>query len=56
MQSIIDGINNLYTEWSGSACERIEILPQSGSDRRYFRIHTQNGTCIATHGHNIPEN
>ena len=56
MQSIIDGINKLYVEWSGSACDRIEILPQSGSDRRYFRIHTKKGTCIATHGHNVPEN
>lgn len=56
MQSIIDGINKLYTEWSGSASERIEILPQSGSDRRYFRVHHKKGTCIATHGHNVPEN
>ena len=56
MQSIIDGIKKLYTEWCGQECERIEILPQSGSDRRYFRVHAANGTCIATHGHNVPEN
>jgi len=56
MQSILDGINKLYSEWSGTACDRIEILPQSGSDRRYFRIHSKKGTCIATHGHNVPEN
>jgi len=56
MQSIIDAIKKLYTEWCGQECERIEILPQSGSDRRYFRVHAANGTCIATHGHNVPEN
>lgn len=56
MQSIIDGIKKLYTGWCGKECERIEILPQSGSDRRYFRVHAANGTCIATHGHNVPEN
>ena len=57
MQSIIDGIKKLYTGWCGKECERIEILPQSGSDRRYFRIHNSNGTTyIATHGHNVPEN
>lgn len=56
MQSIIDGIKKLYTDWCGKECERIEILPQSGSDRRYFRIHAPHGTCIATHGNNVPEN
>ena len=56
MQSIIDGIKNLYFSWRGEDCERIEILPQSGSDRRYFRIHHPKGSCIATYGHNVPEN
>src|SRR5262245_38500397 len=56
MQSIIDGIKNLYFSWKGEDCERIEILPQSGSDRRYFRIHHPKGSCIATYGHNVPEN
>ena len=56
MQSIIDGIKNLYFSWRGEDCERIEILPQSGSDRRHFRIHHPKGSCIATYGHNVPEN
>jgi aminoglycoside/choline kinase family phosphotransferase len=56
MQSVIDGIRKLYTGWCGKECDRIEILPQSGSDRRYFRVHAANGTCIATYGHNVPEN
>jgi len=32
------------------------VLPQSGSDRRYFRVRANDGTCIATYGNNIPEN
>src|SRR5438552_19027548 len=56
MQSIIDGIKNLYFSWCGEECDRIEILPQSGSDRRYFRVYAATGSCIATHGHNVPEN
>ena len=35
----------------------MDVLPQSGSDRRYFRLHDeQGGTVIATHGINVPEN
>ena len=56
MQSIIESIKDLYTSWSGQPCDQVEVLPQSGSDRRYFRIHAANRTFIATHGTNIPEN
>lgn len=56
MQSIIEGIKALYSSWQNEECERVEVLPQSGSDRRYFRIHTTNGSFIATHGNNVPEN
>jgi RNase adapter protein RapZ len=56
MQSIIEGIKSLYSSWQNEECERVEVLPQSGSDRRYFRVHTANGSFIATHGNNIPEN
>ena len=35
----------------------MDILPQSGSDRRYFRLYNEEGrTFIATHGLNVPEN
>ncbi len=35
----------------------VDVLPQSGSDRRYFRLHDDAGnTVIATHGLNVPEN
>lgn len=56
MQSIIEDIDALYSEWKDHPSTSIDILPQSGSDRRYFRVHDNNSTCIATHGNNIPEN
>lgn len=35
----------------------IDVLPQSGSERRYFRIHEKKGeTVIGTYGANIKEN
>jgi aminoglycoside/choline kinase family phosphotransferase len=57
MQQILDAIHALHTKWAGKPARGIDVLPQSGSDRRYFRVHTHNGSsCIATYGNNIPEN
>ena len=56
MQSAIKAIEELYISWSKKPPERIELLPQAGSDRRYFRIHTGTQPVIATHGTNVPEN
>lgn len=56
MQDIIQAIADLHTKWSGKKPEAIDVLPQSGSDRRYFRVRASDGTCIATFGNNIPEN
>jgi len=56
MQSMIDAIIQLYKSWKGKEPERVEVLPQSGSERRYFRLHENNGTIIATYGANIKEN
>lgn len=55
MIAVIDAIKELCISM-GEAPLDIEVLPQSGSDRRYFRLHLKGGTCIATHGNNIPEN
>ncbi|HVK48697.1 MAG TPA: RNase adapter RapZ [Pseudobacter sp.] len=55
MIAVIDAIRDLCISM-GEAPLDIEVLPQSGSDRRYFRLHLKGGTCIATHGNNIPEN
>src|SRR6266496_1864022 len=56
MQSMIDAIFQLYKNWKGKEPERLEVLPQSGSERRYFRLHENNETIIATYGTNIKEN
>jgi len=53
---MIDAIIQLYKSWKGKEPERVEVLPQSGSERRYFRLHENNGTIIATYGANIKEN
>jgi len=56
MESIIAGIRTLFVQWKQEAPDRIEKLPQSGSDRIYFRIYHSGNTYIATHGVNTREN
>ncbi|MFT3825853.1 MAG: RNase adapter RapZ [Chitinophagaceae bacterium] len=56
MISVIEAIQQLYTTWSGQEPLSVDVLPQSGSDRRYFRIHTTGKSIIATHGNNTTEN
>lgn len=57
MQQLIDAVSELYKKWSGQQPSQVDVLPQSGSDRRYFRLHDAGGkTVIATHGLNVPEN
>jgi aminoglycoside/choline kinase family phosphotransferase len=57
MQEIIDTISNLYIQWKGVEPQQVDVLPESGSIRRYFRLHGENGaTVIATYGSNIKEN
>lgn len=57
MQQLIDAVSQVYRKWSGKDPADVEVLPQSGSDRRYFRMTDEKGkTVIATHGLNVPEN
>ncbi|MDP4261604.1 MAG: RNase adapter RapZ [Bacteroidota bacterium] len=56
MQSLIDAIKNLYTEWKGIEPLSVDVLPISGSERRYFRLHEQDRSIIGTYGANIKEN
>ncbi|HEY2720719.1 MAG TPA: RNase adapter RapZ [Chitinophagaceae bacterium] len=56
MQSMIDAVSELYRSWKGKDPERLEVLPQSGSERRYFRLHESDGSVIAAYGANIKEN
>src|SRR5215213_8467671 len=55
--TVSDAILQLYEKWKGIPAASIDLLPQSGSDRRYLRIHEKNGgTIIATIGANTREN
>ena len=57
MQEMINTVSQLYKSWAGKEPAQVDILPQSGSDRRYFRLYNEEGrTFIATHGLNVPEN
>ena len=56
MQHLIDSISSLYKKWKGSDALSIDVLPQSGSERRYFRLHGKKGSVIGTYGANIKEN
>lgn len=57
MQVLIQAIKELYKKWKVEAAVRVDVLPQSGSERRYFRVHGTDGlTIIATVGANVKEN
>ncbi len=56
MQTIVDEIKNLFKEYCAAEVKSIDKLPQSGSDRIYFRIFTTAGSYIATFNQNIKEN
>jgi len=57
MQQMIDAISLVYQSWIGEKPSYVDVLPESGSDRRYFRLHGSDGkTVIATFGLNVMEN
>ncbi len=57
MQQVVQSILDLYKNWRGKEALSIDVLPLSGSERRYFRIHDVDGeTTIGTYGANIKEN
>ena len=56
MQKHIDSIKELYKRWSGEEVNLIDVLPQSGSERRYFRLHGKKQSVIGTFGANVKEN
>jgi aminoglycoside/choline kinase family phosphotransferase len=57
MQQKSKAITDLYTAWKKETPTNVDLLPQSGSERRYFRITGKNGqTTIGTHGANVREN
>ena len=57
MQQIIESTLQLYKKCRGKEAVSIDVLPRSGSERRYFRLQEQGGsTVIGTYGANIKEN
>ncbi|HTB53480.1 MAG TPA: RNase adapter RapZ [Ferruginibacter sp.] len=56
MQLVIEDIKKLFQSFSKSAVTSIDKIPQSGSDRIYFRIITDTSSYIATYNTNIKEN
>lgn len=56
MQHLIESISSLYKQWKGTDAVSIDLLPQSGSERRYFRLHDNKESVIGTYGANIKEN
>ncbi len=56
MEDIIEQIKGLCTTEMGIALSEIEKIPQSGSDRLYFRVYTNGKSYIATYGKNTREN
>ena len=56
MQEMIDAVSAVYMDWAGQEPTQVDVLPQSGSDRRYFRLHGGTKPVIATFGANVPEN
>ena len=56
MQHLVESITSLYKQWKGNSPAAVDVLPQSGSERRYFRLHGKNDSVIGTYGANIQEN
>ncbi|MEO6252099.1 MAG: phosphotransferase, partial [Ferruginibacter sp.] len=56
MISNIDKIKELFASFSKAKITGIDKLPQAGSERHYFRIHTPGKSFIATYGANLKEN
>jgi aminoglycoside/choline kinase family phosphotransferase len=58
MQAIVDDIKRLYADFAGNRTPLtgLEKIPQSGSNRIYFRILTAAGSYIACSNENVREN
>ena len=55
MEAVIQGIDQLFLAVQHRPTDRIEKLPQSGSDRIYFRLYAGDETFIATYNLNQKE-
>lgn len=55
MEAVIAEIGDLCTKFLAVTPDRIEKIPESGSDRIYYRIYAGDKTYIATHNINTKE-
>jgi len=56
MQTIIEEIRRLFLTYSRYPITGLDVIPQSGSNRIYFRIRTDERSYIATYNENVREN
>jgi len=56
MQAIIEEIRRDFLTYSQYPLTGLDVIPQSGSNRIYFRIRTDERSCIATYNDNVREN
>jgi len=52
----ISALEKLFDEHFGTKPNKVELLPVSGSDRRYYRLSNNSDTAIGTHNTNTAEN
>src|SRR6476646_7490038 len=56
MTSVAENILSFFKSYNSNEIKSFEKLPQSGGDRVYFRIITEDKSYIATYNENIKEN
>ena len=56
MQAVIEAISKLFRVYSPEPIVSINKIPQSGSNRIYYRLLTKEHSYIVTYGNNIQEN
>lgn len=49
-------LSTLFSEYTGKTGPKIEALPSSGSNRKYYRIKKDNISLIGVHGESVEEN
>src|SRR4051812_18813125 len=52
----LNTLEKLFEERYGKKPEHIDVLPVSGSDRRYYRLSNGSDSAIGTHNTNVAEN
>ena len=56
MQQVREAVKKTFQQFSQEPITAIDKLPQAGSERHYYRIHTNGKSFIATYGTNLKEN